>query len=57
MQTNEQDRQRDRMVTRAEHIIEKIMHRRRWTAVDRDRLVDYLQTVANKEISRARKGR
>lgn len=54
---NDQESQRERMVPRAEHILEKILHRQRWSAEDRDRLVDYLQTVVNNEINHARKGR
>ena len=54
---NDLESQRERMVPRAEHILEKIFHRQRWSADDRDRLVDYLQTIVNNEISRARKGR
>ena len=57
MQPNEHEKQRERMIPRAEHILEKIMHRQRWAAEDRDRLAEYLKSVANREIGRARKGR
>ena len=57
MQPNEHEKQRQRMIPRAEHILEKIMHRQRWAAEDRDRLADYLQSVVNSEVHRARAGR
>lgn len=39
---NKGDRLRLRADQRAEHILEEVLHRRRWAAADRDRIADEL---------------
>ena len=45
----------DRMIEHAEFIIEKIFHRQRWIAADRDRLADKLALIVRDELLRERK--
>lgn len=47
---SEADRARARLEMDAEGILEKVLHRTRWVASDRDRIADVLQAIVAREL-------
>lgn len=50
------EKQRERMDRSAEQLLETVLHRRRWLAVDRDRVAEFLQRLVNSELARLGRG-
>lgn len=49
---NEADKFRARMAAEAQAIFEHVLHRQRWTVIDRDRLAERLGRLVDREIER-----
>ncbi len=51
---SQSDRRRARMEEEAVKIMEKVMRRRHWSALDKDHLADFLDRLVTREIKNAR---
>lgn len=49
------EQRRDRMAAYAQHVLEKILRRARWSAADRDQIAEYIDSVVGKEVALVRK--